>query len=449
MDGSNNKTDYPVVLRFEGLYPHHLAGYEAHRLRKGGDLSHVNRSRTKLNGPPLIGQENWAALALEEIREMTAENFAAELESLEKRNRKKDIERRIIEGPKQPWRPTRHGPMREVILTVNKDWFDGDLSGFFNESENRREKEFGELAIAWLKDSFGDDVIHARADRDEAAYHIHAVIMPRTTVQIAKPKAKVPTATATRRMLQPSIHPLIENYEAAQDSVGQWFSGLGLVRGQRTAAAIKLARDNGTEPPKRRYHAKTWKWRAKEELRLKAEAKALAAEKATLDDRTAQVDQREEEAETVLAVAQGVATGAFIADDDDESPGLVEAPATGRPTPSGATLEDLRQRSPTGFERAATVFGRAWARLFGHAREKAEADAAAGVSDAMQQIAEADELIVEAAIHLPQPTRTLIASIRSKIPAMLRTLERSVKDMPEQPVHAVLVPSKPDHEEKL
>ncbi len=45
MDGSQLKTDYPVVLRFEGLYPHHLAGYEAHRLRKGGDLSHVDRSR--------------------------------------------------------------------------------------------------------------------------------------------------------------------------------------------------------------------------------------------------------------------------------------------------------------------------------------------------------------------------------------------------------------------
>ena len=46
MDGSNIKTDYPVVLRFEGLYPHQLGGYEAHRLRKGGDLSHVNRERS-------------------------------------------------------------------------------------------------------------------------------------------------------------------------------------------------------------------------------------------------------------------------------------------------------------------------------------------------------------------------------------------------------------------
>jgi hypothetical protein len=263
MDSSNVKTDYPVVLRFQELYPHHLAGYEAYRLRKGGDLNHVDRSRSGGN-ERLIGEEDWAARALAEIDDMTADNFAAELEALGKRNCKKDILRRIVEGPKEPWRPTRHGPMRDVILTVHKDWFDGDLSAFFEEGENEREKAFGDFAKLWLIDSFGEDVIHARADRGEAAYHIHAVIMARATVEIAKPNAKTPTAAATRRMLQPSIHPFIKDYEAAQDSVDQWFADLGLVRGERTAAAIRKAREIGQEPPKRRYHAKTWKWRRDE-----------------------------------------------------------------------------------------------------------------------------------------------------------------------------------------
>ncbi|MBJ3764371.1 Pre (Mob) type recombination enzyme [Maribius pontilimi] len=424
MDGSNVKTDYPVVLRFEGLYPHQLGGYEAHRLRKGGDLSHVDRSRTKLNGPPLIGSEDWAARALDEIRDMTAENFAAELESLEKRNRKKDIERRLVEGPKPPWRATRHGPMREVILTVNKDWFDEDLSGFFGEDENQREKDFENLAKGWLIENFGDDVIHARADRDEAAYHIHAVILPRATVEIAKPKAKVPTATATRRMLQPSIHPLIKDYEAAQDSVGQWFSYLGLVRGERRAAAIREARANGEEPPKRRYHAKTWKWRAEEELRLKAEAKALQTDSAALDDRAARVAEREAEAETVLAVAEGVTSGAFVAGVDDSEPELIDAiEPTTSPSPQ-PTLEDLRRKSPKGVARASTVFARAWQRLFGDARARAEAEAQAGVATAMADIAEADEVIAEAAAHLPEETRSVVAGIRRTIPAILRRLAR-------------------------
>ena len=41
MDGASFKTEYPVVMRFAGLYPHQFAGCEAHRLRKGGDLGHV------------------------------------------------------------------------------------------------------------------------------------------------------------------------------------------------------------------------------------------------------------------------------------------------------------------------------------------------------------------------------------------------------------------------
>ncbi|WOI56083.1 plasmid recombination protein [Palleronia sp. LCG004] len=426
MDGSQLKTDYPVVLRFEGLYPHQLGSYEAHRLRKGGDLSHVDRERTKLNGPPLIGPEDWASLALAEIREMTAKNFAAELEALEKRKRKKDIQRRLIEGPKQPWRPTRHGPMREVILTVNKDWFAGDLSNFFGEGENHREKEFGELAVGWLKENFGDDVIHARADRDEAAYHIHAVIMPRANVEIAKPGAKVPTATATRRMLQPSIHPLIKDYEAAQDSVGHWFKDLGLVRGERTAAASRDARENGEERPKRRYHAKTWKWRAEQEQRLLAERQALDLREEKLSDREGKVEEREAEAETVLAVAEGVVSGALVVEtaDDDAAPVLTDAPKVPDATLCEPTVETLRKRSPRGFARAANAFERAWFRLFGEARKKAKAEAQAKVTGAMAQIEKADAKIVEATRHLPREVRETIAGIRQTIPAILSRLER-------------------------
>jgi hypothetical protein len=410
------ETKHPVVLRFEGLYPHHIAGYEAHRLRKGGDLSHVDRSRTPLNGPPLIGDDDWAAEALAEIQDMAAKNFAAELDALEKRKRRKDIERRLIEGPKHPWRPTRHGPMREVILTANKDWFAGDLSAFFGEGENQREKAFGEYAVAWLKEHFGDDVIHARADQDEAAYHIHAVIMPRAKVEFAKPKAKTPTASATRWMLQPSIHPLIEDYEAAQDSVGQWFADLGLVRGERRAAAIKQARANGTTPPKRRYHAKTWKWRAEQEQRILAEKKALA-------ERTAHVDAREAEAETVLAVAEGVAAGELVADTESETPSLKEAPSPTPAGPSSPSLDALRERSPTGFARAASVFASAWHRMFGNARAEAEALAQRGVAEAVAEIAEADDKIAEATRHLPPEKRSVIAKIRRTIPSILRRLE--------------------------
>ncbi|WIY24409.1 hypothetical protein [Parasedimentitalea psychrophila] len=119
---------HPVVLRFEGLWPHQLAGYEMHRNRTGGDLGHIDRDCVHLN-KRLIGEEDWAEKAQAEIAQMRAENFADELDGLARRKRKSDIRRRMVEGPKEPWRNSKHGLMREVILTVRKDWFEDDLDG--------------------------------------------------------------------------------------------------------------------------------------------------------------------------------------------------------------------------------------------------------------------------------------------------------------------------------
>lgn len=60
---------------------------------------------------------------------MRLANFDRELTRLRKRRRTSEIKRRLVEGAKEPWRPTRHGPLREVILTANAEWFkvaDGD-----------------------------------------------------------------------------------------------------------------------------------------------------------------------------------------------------------------------------------------------------------------------------------------------------------------------------------
>ena len=221
-----SSTEYPIVCRFEGMSARDLAGYEAHRTRKNGDLGHVDRKRSHMNRR-LIGQSDWARTAMEEIRTMAMETYAAELETLEQRCDRKRLDLRLAEGPKDPWRASRHGPLREVILTANKEWFEdaGSSDVLFDEkAKDRKERVFEERAVSWLLKSFGDDVIHARADLDEEAYHIHAVIMPRATVQ------KFGTEC---RVLQPSIHPFIKDYEKAQDDLGSWFSEVGLVRGER------------------------------------------------------------------------------------------------------------------------------------------------------------------------------------------------------------------------
>jgi hypothetical protein len=425
---------HPVVLRFAGMYPHHLGGYEAHRTRKGGDLGHVDRARSGMNRR-LVGREDWVETAAADIREMALSNFADELEALEKRKRKKDLKRRMVEGPKAPWRPTRHGPLREVILTAKAEFFDlAQNETRDKEGMTPREKAFEELAVAWLTEKFGGDVVHARADRDEQAYHIHAVIVPRTIVEIKG---------ATRHMLQPSKHELIEDYEAAQESVGTWFAEIDLVRGERRAQAIRDAREQGETPPPKRWHARTSAWRAQEELRLEAKENELAAETARVEAREKQAQDREADADAILAVAEAVEAGHLEVQTDEGTAPLRPVAAKG----DGATrsLRDRIARGRAGAARAAGAFRAAAIRIAIRAQEKAQAtarteidaetraahaaaearieeatlaaqaEARAGVEAAYAEIRAADDAIVEVAKLLPNDLRTRVANARSAL----------------------------------
>ncbi|WP_281969198.1 plasmid recombination protein [Roseovarius nanhaiticus] len=300
--------EFPVVLRFEGMNPSDIGGYEAHRYRKGGDLGHIDPDKPE--PCRLLGSENWAENAIAEIQQMKMDTFAAELEDLDRRNRRKDLRKRLVEGPKDPWRASRHGPMREVILTANKEWFDqtDNTDELFN---TEREDAFEERAVAWLKEHFGDDVIHARADLDEQAYHIHAVIMPRATVQKYGVECSV---------LQPSIHPLVKDYEAAQDSVGAWFAPLNLVRGERRKQAIRDALNSGKTPPISPRHVRPAKWRAMEEKRLADKA-------AKVEIRERAIVQREQHAEEIIAFAGDVADD-VIDENGQQLPAAKAAQAT-------------------------------------------------------------------------------------------------------------------------
>ncbi len=179
--------------------------------------------------------------------------------------------------------------MREVILTANHEYFEQteDSSTLFDDAARQnREEAFKDLAVGWLKEEFGDDVIYARADRDETAFHIHAVIMPRTEIDRSS-----------------------------------W------VRGQKRKAAWRKARDAGDPLPKKRYHKKTRIWREEQEVRLaakRAENLGVAArnerDRTALDERTQGVERREnaalvkeKEAEAILEMAGSVANGGFAA----------------------------------------------------------------------------------------------------------------------------------------
>lgn len=153
----SDQDTFCIVARAEGMFPCALGGYERHRTRSGGDTGNIDPSRSHLN-TVLVGDEDWMRKVQAEIAAMRMENFELELSKLRQRRRKSELQKRLVEGPKAPWRGTRHGPMREILLTANAKWFDADPA---------REKLFEARAVAWLKTTFGEDLVHARSDRDE------------------------------------------------------------------------------------------------------------------------------------------------------------------------------------------------------------------------------------------------------------------------------------------
>lgn len=167
---------FAVVMRMQGMFPEALSGYARHRKRKRAEKDEVDAHRSHLNRR-LIGDEDWARRPRELIEATAIFNFQQELEELKRRGRKAQHDERLMEGPKDPWRKTRHEPLREVVLTASHEYFQrpDDADGI-TDSELR----FEERAIAWLKQEFGEHCVHACADMDEQAYHIHAVIVPAT-----------------------------------------------------------------------------------------------------------------------------------------------------------------------------------------------------------------------------------------------------------------------------
>ncbi|TLP61351.1 Pre (Mob) type recombination enzyme [Parasedimentitalea maritima] len=396
---------YPVVLRFEGLWRHQLACYEMHRKRTGGDLGHVDQGCIHPY-KRLIGEEDWARKAQAEVAQMRAENFADELDGLTRRKRKSDIRRRMVEGLKEPWRNSKHGPMREVILTAHKDWFEDDIDGFLGLTS--REEQFEEHAVSWLKETFSDDVVHARADREETTYHVHAVILPRTVSG---------EGSATRRMLQPSKHEVIKDYEVAQDSVGKWFAGLELTRGENRAAKIREARSKGETPPPKKRHSRTQEWRAEQELKIKADREALELQEQ-------KVVSREEDADAILAVADGLSSGLIKLDEVDGAVQFKQTEA-GKHSPDSPGLADRIRKSKGGVERARRAFGRAWRRTTERADARALAEAKAKLVKEYEEIRAADTAIVNITDMLPYRLVRQIVKARKSLTKSILELKRS------------------------
>lgn len=240
----------PIVLRFASMFPRDLKRREMHDNRTGGDLTHIRMDLSHLNSQP-VGGPDWIERLHGEIAAAMEHNFEEEIAARERKGRFLEAERLRERGPVDPWKSTRRGPLREGIITVNKLWF--GRTGHEHWDPDRVEA-FKQRATDFLLEHFPDGQLReVNIDEDEEALHIHFAVV----VWVEK----VSQNRGTQWLLQPSVNPLLANYEYAQDLAGEAFVDLGIHRGERRAEAARQALAAGVEMPEPPRHVPPSDWR--------------------------------------------------------------------------------------------------------------------------------------------------------------------------------------------
>lgn len=133
-------------------------------------------------------------------------------------------------------------------------------------------------------------MITARADFDETAPHIHAMIAPWAE--------KTSKRRGWQHLLVPSAYELLKSYEDAQTDIAENFAPLNLARGQRRSEERRRAEEGGRDQPEYRENQCSHVWREAEAAQLRKRAKDLKEREHALAGREAAQRQREAEIET-------------------------------------------------------------------------------------------------------------------------------------------------------
>lgn len=296
---------FPVVYRVQPLHPRDLSGVRFHGERTGGDLSHITPPEhydTEGRDAPMVflfdeagrpiddPDRDWVGKIRDEVKEAAAFNTAQQVGELERAGKGARARRRAKEGDKPPYRSQGPGPLREVLVSVNAEWFD-KAGGQPGQWDQAKVKAWSAEALRFVQAEWGPALRYARIDFDEDGPHLHAVAAPWV-------KMKTPNG-AEQKVMVPRKFRASEDLEKAQDRAGAAFAHLGLVRGERRAEARRQAVAEGKQPEPKRQHVPPRRWRQQ----MATKAAALEAREKAVEAREAFV---ETEATKVLSAAQMV-----------------------------------------------------------------------------------------------------------------------------------------------
>ena len=276
---------HPVVYRVQALHPRDLSGVRFHGERRGGDLSHITPPEDYVSeyraapqtflfdeeGKPIANanDRDWVGKIRQEVKEAAAFNTAQQVEELKKAGKGARARRRAKEGDKPPYRAQGPGPLREILVSVNAEWFD-DPNAPPGVWDRKKVIAWSNQALAFVQEEWGPALRYARIDFDEDGPHLHAVAAPWV-------KTKTPNG-AEQKVMVPRLYGASQDLEKAQDRAGEAFAHLGIVRGERRAEARRQAKAEGREPEPKRGHVPPRRWRqqmAEKEARLEKQAEEL------------------------------------------------------------------------------------------------------------------------------------------------------------------------------
>lgn len=332
--------EFPVTLRFEEMFPNAAARMLMHAKRSGGPLDHVEMAFVDRNR--IYVGEDFAADVKAEILEMMHKNRDEEVAALIQNKRPKQARDRAELGLVDPWKASENGPLREAVLTANKDFFlalpgtpDHEVmltygtdrlgNSVVNRLSKAKIEEFAEAGHEYFNTRFPGAIRHLRLDLDEEAPHFHALIVQRTE--------KTSGRRGKQLLIQPTSHPLLKSYEMAQDDAGEFFSSIGLVRGERTAKARREAREQGASAPAPTRNVSPREHR-------EARARYIAEAEQEIEERSRELDRREVDA---FLDEMAVGSASVLARHHEVEADLKIAEANERIAEADATSERAQQ----------------------------------------------------------------------------------------------------------
>jgi hypothetical protein len=198
-------------------------------------------------------------------------------------------------------------PYVQMVLSVSAEYFRSEGRGP-GEWDQERLDQWVEATLKWLRETYGEDLVHVSLHLDEDTPHFHALIAPTYEKKPRMPGRKKRNETEEDFEARKAAVTAAETVRTAGRSSNPYWSRIWARRDARKSyhsavehLGLGYGRDFVAESEPSPKHKPTGKWVREEAARLHAEAERLSDEGVQLSAQAKLVAERERKAQDRLA----------------------------------------------------------------------------------------------------------------------------------------------------